>query len=98
MKSLRKPALAQEHSPTSRAAAAAIEPVREPLKARVYRWIAFMGSAGCTDEEGCLALDMNPSTYRPRRVELVEEGSVIDSSTTRRTRSGRAAVVWIVRR
>ena len=92
-----KPPLAVESSPTSRAAAAAIEPIREPLKARVYRWIAFMGSAGCTDEEGSLALDMNPSTYRPRRVELMEQGAIVDSGQTRRTRSGRRAVVWVNR-
>lgn len=54
-----------------------------------------MGTAGCTDEEGGLALAINPSTYRPRRIELVERGAVIDSSTTRRTSSGRQAVVWI---
>lgn len=92
-----KPALAQEHSPTSRAAAAAIEPTRESLRERVYRWMVFMGTAGCTDEEGCLALNMNPSTYRPRRIELVERGAVLDSGATRRTSSGRQAVVWIAR-
>jgi len=56
-----------------------------------------MGTAGSTDEEGCLALDMNPSTYRPRRVELWEAGAVQDSGMTRRTKSGRWAVVWTVR-
>lgn len=92
-----KPALAQEHSPTSRAAAASIERGRESLRARVYRCIAFMGSVGCTDEEGYLALDMNPNTYRPRRVELMEAGRIIDSGRTRPTRSRRQAVVWTVR-
>jgi hypothetical protein len=37
---------------------------------------------------------MNPSTQRPRRVELVEGGWVEDSGERRPTRSGMDAVVW----
>lgn len=39
---------------------------------------------------------MGGSTERPRRVELVEGGHVVDSGLRRLTRSRRFAVVWRV--
>lgn len=48
---------------------------------------------GLTDEEMQTRLGMNPSTQRPRRVELVRRGLVVEAGT-RRTTSGRLAVVW----
>ena len=50
---------------------------------------------GMTDEEIAATLNMNPSTVRPRRLELVEAGLVRDSGRTRKTRSDREAIVWI---
>jgi hypothetical protein len=89
-----KPALAQEHSVTSRAAAAKIEPRRGTLQTIVYLYIKSC-SSGATDEEGMEATGIVASTYRPRRVELVEAGRIVDSGRTRKTRSGREAVVWV---
>lgn len=90
-----KPALAQEHSETSKEAARQIEPVRGTLRARVLD--AIREGGGYTDEEGMGILEMPASTYRPRRVELVEAGLVRDSGQTRDTKSGRKAVVWVTR-
>ena len=50
---------------------------------------------GMTDEEMQAALAMNPSTQRPRRIELVRRGLVVECGT-RRTASGRNASVWRV--
>ena len=50
---------------------------------------------GMTDEEQQAALGMNPSTQRPRRIELVRRGLVVECGT-RRTASGRMATVWRV--
>jgi hypothetical protein len=50
-------------------------------------------AAGMTDEEQQAALAMNPSTQRPRRIELVRRGLVVEAGT-RRTSSGRMATVW----
>lgn len=66
------------------------------LRARVYAALLARGAFGATDEELQIALGMNPSTERPRRIELVERGRVRDSGARRLTRSGRRAVVWIV--
>lgn len=50
---------------------------------------------GLTDEEMQHKLGMNPSTQRPRRIELVRRGLVVECGT-RRTASGRMASVWRV--
>jgi len=84
---------AQRHSDTSVAAADAIKPKAGTLRSRVH--IHLTGCAdGATDEEMQSALLMNPSTQRPRRIELEAAGLVRDSGLRRRTRSGRKATVW----
>lgn len=51
---------------------------------------------GLTDEELGLPtwLDVHHNALRARRGELVKMGLVRDSGRTRKTRSGRAAIVW----
>ena len=88
---------AQRHSPTSRAAAAAIEPRAGTHRWAVLRLIRRYRTLGVTDEQMQDWLPMNPSTQRPRRIELVAAGLVADSGRTRPTRSGRQAVVWVAR-
>ena len=91
-----RPAPAQEHSETSKAAAAAIEgSPRAHARATVLMYIQACGTRGATDEAGIAATGLPDSTYRPRRVELVERNVVCDSGQTRLTRAGRSAVVWI---
>jgi hypothetical protein len=48
---------------------------------------------GLTDEEMQRLLEMNPSTQRPRRIELARRGLVVEAGT-RRTASGRMATTW----
>ncbi len=86
---------AQAHSATSVESAQAIEPCSQTLRAYVLTHIRSMGDHGATDEAIQRALDMNPSTQRPRRIELVAAGLVRDSGQTRRTASGRSAVAWV---
>lgn len=50
---------------------------------------------GLTDEEMQRRLGMNPSTQRPRRIELARRGLIVTSGT-RKTSSGRNADVWKV--
>lgn len=83
----------QRGSDTSAAAAAAITPHVGTLLATVLD--AFHGAThGLTDEECQRLLELEGSTQRPRRVELVRRGLVVDSGTRRRTSAGRSAVVW----
>ncbi len=84
------------HSETSRMAAAEAESSASTLRALVYRTILEAGATGCTDEELQGALSMNPSTQRPRRIELVHRRLVLDSGERRKTRAGRWATVWVV--
>jgi hypothetical protein len=90
------PAPAQRHSPTSVDAAEQIEPRAATLRRHVFMLLSMKGMYGATDEEMQNDLNMNGSTQRPRRVELLQAGLIRDSGRTRRTRSGRAAVVWVV--
>jgi len=87
----------QPHSETSREAAQSIEPVMGTERARVLEFLRSIGAIGATDEEQQLGMDMSPNTQRPRRIELCNTHPplVIDSGLTRRTISGRQAVVWV---
>ena len=87
----------QRHSETSRTAALEIETSAKTLRAKVLGFIRISGDYGATDEELQVALEMNPSTQRPRRVELVEKGLVVDSGKKRKTKSNRSATVWVRR-
>ena len=85
----------QQHSETSRAAAEAIEPDVSTLRGKVFAFIRGRGTEGATDDEVQVALNMNPSTERPRRIELWNMGLVSRTDRTRPTRSSRQAHVWI---
>jgi hypothetical protein len=65
------------------------------MQQRVYAYLVGCGAHGATDEEIQRGLGMNPSTQRPRRIELARRGLIVEAGT-RRTASKRAAVVWRV--
>lgn len=80
------------HSQTSEDAAISILPKAKNLRQRVFELIVAHPE-GLTDELIALKLDLNPSTARPRRIELAEKG-VIESRGTAVTTSGRRAALW----
>lgn len=80
---------------TSDQAAQEARPIAASVREQVLEWIRSQGAKGSTDEECQLALNMNPSTQRPRRVELWRSGLIVGNGT-RPTRSGRSAAVWVV--
>ena len=84
----------QKHSETSKAAAKEIEPDAGTQRHKLFGWLYDHGPA--TDQEMQEGVPMDPSTQRPRRVELVRMGIVRDSGEKRKTRSGRQAIVWEV--
>ncbi len=84
----------QRHSPTSADAAEQIAESAGTLRAKVLRYITGCAD-GATDEQCQVALDMNPSTQRPRRGELQARGLIVDSGRVRRVRSGRNATIWV---
>jgi hypothetical protein len=78
-------------SATSAAAADSLGPATlNAMQRRVYELICRTPS---TDEEITNELEMNASTVRPRRVELAKRGLIVESGS-RRTASGRMAVIW----
>ena len=85
---------AQQHSRTSMAAADSMDRDRlNSLQRSVVAFLRERGVHGATDEEIAAGLEMNPSTQRPRRIELVRRGLVVEAGT-RKTRSGRFATAW----
>lgn len=79
---------ATEHS---QAAGESIRPSAGTLRALVLTHVMVCGP--CTDEEIAEALSMNPSTARPRRLELQRQG-LIRECGEKPTRSGRLASLW----
>lgn len=84
---------AQRHSHTSIAAAVAIEPHIGPLHRKILDYLAAHPE-GATDDQMQEDLRMNPSTQRPRRIELERAGRIENFACSRPTRSGRQALVW----
>ncbi|PCI28253.1 hypothetical protein COB55_04110 [Candidatus Wolfebacteria bacterium] len=72
----------------------AIRNSRQTGRQKVLMFLKSRGATGATDEEVSYALDLDPSTARPRRNELVQMGLAI-SSGTRLTKANRKATVWV---
>lgn len=85
----------QNHSSTSRAAAASIAPMLGKLQRRVLNCLKAEGPM--TDEEIGERCELGGNTVRPRRCELEAKGLIYDTGQTRRTKSGRSAVLWAAR-
>lgn len=85
----------QEHSATSRDAATAAAPAAPLDRLRVLELLRTHAPDGLTDEQIARVLKLNPSTARPRRIELVRARLVVDSGRTRLTRARVRAVIWV---
>lgn len=83
-------------SDTMRSAAGLALPRTGTWRRKVLQAFVHYESGGLTDDEVQEFLNMNPSTERPRRIELVEMGWLADSGLRRRTQGGREAVVWVL--
>lgn len=85
----------QRHSLTSRAAARGIAPSASTLRDQVYGYLRACGLDGATDEQIQRATGLSGDTERPRRIELLKAGRIMDSGRVRATASGQTAVVWV---
>ena len=93
---LAKPPPFQAHSETSRSAAERVSAPRRQLRIELLDYLRSRGATGATDEELQVGIPMPANTERPRRVECMDEGLVIDSRKKRKGSSGRKAVVWLL--
>jgi hypothetical protein len=80
---------------TSSDAASRMEPIAGSMRATVLEYVRNCATHGATDEEMQVALEMNPSTQRPRRQELEKMGFIARTERTRLTKSGRHAVIFV---
>lgn len=82
-------------SATSHKAAESIRPKAAALRRQVFDYIATRGWAGATRQEIEAALGISGNTVRPRVVELVKAGMVIETNRSRKTSAGRLAAVLV---
>lgn len=80
---------------TSHAARIAIIPIAPAIVEQVYQFIASKGVHGATAQEIEAGLSIKGDTIRPRLVTLREDRRIETLGEVRRTRAGRAAVVWV---
>ncbi len=81
------------HSATSELAAHQAKPAAPTQRARVFACICAHGPLPDEDIQQLLSLD--PSTQRPRRVELARAGLIVAHPVSGRTTKGRRAVRWV---
>jgi hypothetical protein len=80
---------------TSDAAAASVAPDTETIRGQVHDYVRAHGGATCDDVE--VSLGLRHQTASARLWELHHKmGLIVDSGQRRRTRSGRAAIVYVV--
>ena len=84
---------------TSAEARRRIAPCASKLHSMILAALGVRGATGATDHELAAfvhgIIGAKPETVRARRIELTRAAQVRDSGRTRKTPSGRAAVVWI---
>lgn len=74
----------------------AFDTVRPMLRSMQEEVLAVIKRHPCgiTDEQLIQQSGLRPNTCRPRRIELVALGYVVDSGDRTKTISGRQAVLW----
>lgn len=82
---------------TSIAAAADIAPKLGRLQAAAERAIAGAGARGLTADELADSLGVDRYTIQPRTSELKAKGVIGDSRQRRFNRSGKRAIVWVLK-
>lgn len=85
----------QHGSATSEAAGAAAAKRAPAIRSTIFAFIKSRGQAGATADEIEKHLNIPGNTVRPRLVELREDFRIERAPTTRPTRAGRQAVVWV---
>lgn len=85
-----------ERGATSSTAARRIRQDTGRLERLVLETLQRAGRRGLTDAEAQQRLNLAGDTQRPRRIDLVHRGLIVDSGCRRVTPRGRFAVVWVV--
>jgi len=87
---LHKAAPFVHHSQTSQDASRAIKSKSAEVRAQIYE---LLKSEALTDQQITLRLDLDPSTERPRRIELTNDG-LLEQCGTALTAAKRSASLW----
>ncbi len=79
---------------TSVSAAEAMKPKAAAIRLRLLAELQLRGGTGATCDELEQAFGMSHQTVSARLREMNLKGTILDSGARRKTRSGRAAIVW----
>ncbi len=90
---LRNPTPESPYAPSAPESPAKAKTTR--AEKRILDFVRSRGYQGCTDSEIQERLSMCGDSQRPRRVALTRARFIRDSGRTRKTKTGRAATVWI---
>lgn len=83
---------------TSRDAFDASKSKTKQMEHRILHHLEGCGEGGATDEEMDIAFGTEKTrSNRPTRHALTKRGRIVKSGRTRKTQSGRAAIVWILK-
>lgn len=86
--------LFQKQSITSTKAAKSLDKNKLAERAKELVRLLKESQHGLTDEELQTMMNLSGNSERPLRVQLQRKGFVYDSGNTRKTASGREAVLW----
>lgn len=81
---------------TSEAARESIKGRTQVMRERILAYLHYYGKGGATCDEIECGLDMKHQTASARIRELLDSGHIVSNGHTRKTRSGRAARVYII--
>ena len=81
---------------TSDAAALSMREYKLKQRGQVYGYLLDCREKGATADEAEAYLGIAGNSLRPRLVELRELKLIRNSGLTRKTRTGRGAIVWVV--
>lgn len=87
--------LSRDPKETSRLAALRAAPRAGTLRRKVLQLIVSAGEDGATDDEISQWLHKSPNSTRPRRVELVEGGWIVDNGLRRDSAYGNPSIAWV---
>ena len=83
---------------TSRDAYDASKSKSKQMEHRILRHLEECGDVGATDEEMDIVFGTEKTrSNRPTRHSLTKRGRIVKSGRTRKTQSGRAAIVWVLK-
>jgi hypothetical protein len=91
------PKVRHDHPDTSHQAADKVQPITGRWRLAIFEFAAMAPDYGVTDDEIFTRWPDEPqSTLRPRRIELVDAGWLLETDRKRANKRGNQCKVWVI--